>query len=700
MQKFYSTNMSSSQLRKFVTNSWDWQNERVLWNYNKETNVAATIWNMLHKFCELYIKTWKIDYAVKCGFLCFHSWKDWRDYYFDIDRLAKEVWCIENWLINLSEIEKHITLDNIQKIFGTKSINYRLTGKPQQIMDWYKAGYNNFINEETEYWEIEWVELSLEYEISDTLWSHKVKSPLPFKSISDVVARTKTTRFIKSWNTIHEIPEWSLYIMDYKFKKKFSDFDEENPNYILQAFFNYYTVREHFSEAPKFIVFEETKLSQNKDGSSQKQNMYIVFEWDAWEVYKAFLWRYLLEAFARMELLQDRDLLFNIFDPYDWKWEWEKQKEYYTEVWVWELKTKIITSERSKDKIINPMGDRKAIKWFEKIEESSKTEEVLSIERIILNKFREYGILLNFVEIKEWYAFDRYFYAPARGVTMVSIKKKVDEIKLATWIDWISIEAPAKGTQYIGVDVPRENRNYLELKKIAKSWPPIIPVWKNINWDRVEIDLSDSDCPHLIVAGATGSWKSEFFKVAFNALKDKWHTILLDPKRTGLIKLKNEADVWYYKIEDIFTQLELIKQTMHARNDQIAEAGCENIYEYNKGKRWKNRLSEIFVFVDELAWMTLEPEIWPEIVRILVQIVNLWRSAWIHFIWATQRPSVDVIPWRLKANIWTRVCFKLASSIDSWVVLDEAWAETLLGKWDMLFKHNWEMQRLQSFYVK
>jgi S-DNA-T family DNA segregation ATPase FtsK/SpoIIIE len=84
------------------------------------------------------------------------------------------------------------------------------------------------------------------------------------------------------------------------------------------------------------------------------------------------------------------------------------------------------------------------------------------------------------------------------------------------------------------------------------------------------------------------------------------------------------------------------------------------------------------------------------------RIAQMARAVWMHLIVATQRPSVDVITWLIKANIPSRIAFTVASHIDSQTVLGKKWAEDLLGRWDMLYYPTWAMdpERVQWVLVE
>jgi len=124
-----------------------------------------------------------------------------------------------------------------------------------------------------------------------------------------------------------------------------------------------------------------------------------------------------------------------------------------------------------------------------------------SIEDKIRIKFLDYGIPVEYVKTVEGYAINQILYTPSRGVSMKNIESKTKELQQATGIEEIRIEAPIPGTQYVGVEYPREERRFLPLSEYTiQNKGLIIPIGKDINGKVEEIDLTDADNPHLIVA--------------------------------------------------------------------------------------------------------------------------------------------------------------------------------------------------------
>lgn len=694
----YIKSLSYSQLRTFITNSWEWANNKLLGIYDNTVWVASATGTILHKFVEIYLKTGNVEDAIGACYKCLYDGPDGNTY-----------------LIDPSLDTKVVAFQDLKQHFKTKVIDFKKTGSNEEIMKNVKSWIEAFLSEQIDYGDILGLEKNMSYDVVDVIGGNmEVRSPVAFQAISDEVCRTNKERvLLLSWE-LQTIPAGSIFIEDTKFKSTHGDMNAEDPGYIFQAFFNYYCVKAEFGEAPAFIIFREIKTSKNKDGSSQHQTITIPFFGNIFEEYKVYFWRYILESFERIRIIQDRDFLFNIFDMYNsWK-EWEKQKAYYLWVPVGQLKSRIAMTQKNKIASNVPvMGDRDP---FQKARTLKKwevpTEDLSTIENKIRIAFQNFGVVVKYEKVMEWYAFDQYLFHPARGITMFKICSHLPEIIQALEMDWIRIEAPVLWTKFIGVEIPREDRKFAKLEKAPKDKRPLLPIGIDVKWEETFIDLSDSWSPHLIVAGKTWSGKSEFIKSAIFALKNKWEIIIIDPKRVWLSSVKSFASEYYVDIEQIEIKLACLRLEMEEIYSELETLWAESIYEEKVA--WKFRRK--FIFIDEfasLAYATLQKEvtgkrglpevvldkIWERIITHVLQITNLWRAAGIHLILATQRPDIKVIPGNIKANISTRVCFALASQVDSKVVLDDIGAEKLLGKGDMLFKNEGNMKRLQWFYI-
>lgn len=704
-QEFLISNISYSQLRTFLTNPGEWQNNRLLWKYDNKVWISGAVWTVLHTFVEQYLKFWWLEKAIEKAFSTIYNSENGLTYIVpisEIENLQNEIETYKNNPEKVENIKK--SFDSwVWNLFWVRVVDFWKTGSNEKLIKDIKAWIEAFLSENVDYWEVLEVEFSMETEAFDKLlWKTLVKSPIPFKAITDEICRTTSTKtIIVDWAP-ETLDPGVLFLEDTKFKSSHSDMNAEDPKYIFQAFFNYYCVLNHFGEAPKYMIFREIKTSKNKDGSSQHQTITIPFFGKTFEEYKIYFWRYILESFERIKFIQERDFLFNIFDVYNWAQEWEKQKAYYLDVEVWQLKSRIAqTSKNRFSQNVPVMWDRDPLfKNSKNIWKDVEVEDLFSTENKIRNAFRNFWVLVNFEKKVDGYSFDQYLFSTARWVTMWKVKMHLPEIIQALEVEkWIRIEAPVLWTKFIWVEIPREERKFAKLKKLPKSEKnPIIQIWIWINGEIEKVDLSDPDSPHLIVAGQTWSWKSIFLESAIESLKDKWVLHLIDPKRVWLMTYKNIA--WSYDTlaQEVIVRLDLLTQAMYATYNFLENLWKKDIYEANKELKWKSKFGSHFIIIDELASLTHDPDLWKDIMWKIWQLVNLWRAAGFHVILATQRPDIKVIPGNIKANISTRVCFSLATKVDSKVVIDEEWAEQLLGKWDMLFMNRW-IKRLQGFYI-
>ncbi len=210
--------------------------------------------------------------------------------------------------------------------------------------------------------------------------------------------------------------------------------------------------------------------------------------------------------------------------------------------------------------------------------------------------------------------------------------------------------------------------------------------------------------PHLMIAGSTGSGKSVainslILSIIFKSTPDEVKLILIDPKRLEL----NLYDGIPHLFTPIVTEpkvaanvLRRATMEMEDRLKRLAQHGVRNIEQYNKlfepgstldlfdteGNQ-ERPLPYLVIVIDELAdLMMVEPQ---NVEESITRLAQMARAVGIHLILATQRPSVDVITGLIKANLPSRIAFRVASKVDSRTILDSNGAEALLGRGDMLF---------------
>ena len=296
---------------------------------------------------------------------------------------------------------------------------------------------------------------------------------------------------------------------------------------------------------------------------------------------------------------------------------------------------------------------------------------------------------------------------PAIGVKVQKIKALGNDIALNMEAKSIRIIAPIPGKAVVGIEVPNSQPQEVGFKDMLMAYQqsshkfniPIL-LGKAVNGDYVMSDLSKM--PHCIIAGATGSGKSVcintiIMSIVMNARPDQIKLIMVDPKKVELTpytKLPHMLAPVITEPQGAAAALGWLVKEMEKRYDILKLVGVRNIDSFNKrvvNKELEDGFNqEIPVFmpfivgiIDELADLMMVAS--NDIETPIARIAQMARAVGIHLILATQRPSREVITGLIKANFPTRISFKVASRVNSQIVIDETGAESLLGNGDMLF---------------
>ncbi len=299
-------------------------------------------------------------------------------------------------------------------------------------------------------------------------------------------------------------------------------------------------------------------------------------------------------------------------------------------------------------------------------------------------------------------------------VRVSKIVSLADDLKLSLAATRIRIQAPVPGRNYVGIEVPNDQKSMVRLRDVVESasYKRIktglrIALGKDVSGIPLATDLTSM--PHLLIAGTTGSGKSVCVNAILTCLllnntPDDLRLILVDPKRVefsnynGIPHLLAPVVV---EAEKVIGALQWMLREMDARYHKFAAAGARNLEEYNVRMqlRGEKKLPKLVIVIDELAdLMMLAPA---ETQAAITRLAQLARATGLHLVLATQRPSTDVITGLIKANFPARIAFSVATMIDSRVILDQPGAEELLGHGDMLFQAPDAAApvRLQGVYV-
>ena len=324
------------------------------------------------------------------------------------------------------------------------------------------------------------------------------------------------------------------------------------------------------------------------------------------------------------------------------------------------------------------------------------------------NVFADFNIQIKVINVKLGPVVTLYEILPSAGIKINTIINLAGDISRSMGVGAVRI-AQIFGTQYLGVEVPNEQRESVTIKELLsdpnfKNSPHKIPICigKDISGNIEVIDLSKT--PHLLVAGTTGSGKSVFINTLLTSLLYKFspkdlRLILIDPKMLELSVYNDIAHLLTPVVTEprkAIIALKWVCKEMERRYSLMNEEGTRNLEGYNQ--KSPDPLPFIIVFIDEMADLMMTAG--KEVEHYVQRLAQMARACGIHVVMATQRPSVDIITGSIKANFPSRISFQVASKYDSRTILGEIGAEQLLGNGDMLMSKNGSnLVRYQSAFI-
>ena len=262
------------------------------------------------------------------------------------------------------------------------------------------------------------------------------------------------------------------------------------------------------------------------------------------------------------------------------------------------------------------------------------------------------------------------------------------------------------GQPYLGIELPNPSPDIVRFTELDPDYADYaLPLTLGVMPDGNTLCADLAAMPHLLVAGTTGSGKSVALHTMILSLigtydADELAFVMIDPKQVELSYYTNLPHMMFEAATDLDTAIERLNwlvEEMDTRFAALSDIGVRDIATYNQRVTAGDRLPYIVTVIDELADLMLSGKKLVE--DPLVRLAQKARAVGIHLIVATQRPSSKVITGLIKANFPTRIALRVASKIDSRVILDANGAEALLGKGDMLFSQGSTVQRLQGAFV-
>lgn len=338
--------------------------------------------------------------------------------------------------------------------------------------------------------------------------------------------------------------------------------------------------------------------------------------------------------------------------------------------------------------------------------------EYIRLGRQLENAFAEYNAEVKTNPPVIGPTFLRFPVELGKKVTVKSLRQRVEEVQVR-----LNLDAPPFVTNEGGrlsIDLQRPDRKTVFFSEIRAQLPARddllgnakAPVGVKLNKELKLVDFSEAESAHLLVAGTTGSGKSEWLRAAVAGLlltntPETLRFAFADPKRNAFQLLRDSPFLHgsiTYEETEVLAQLEKLIGEMEARYEWMADVGADTLRDLIR--HTGQRMPRIFFICDEYGFlMAGDPKTRKEMERLIKKLGNKARAAGIHMILATQQPSRQVITGPIQTNINARVGLRLPSAIESKMLLAESGAEALLGRGDLLYKSVGDPVRLQSPYL-
>jgi S-DNA-T family DNA segregation ATPase FtsK/SpoIIIE len=342
-----------------------------------------------------------------------------------------------------------------------------------------------------------------------------------------------------------------------------------------------------------------------------------------------------------------------------------------------------------------------------KTERKVDERELMEGARLLEEKCREFAVEGAVAQIHPGPVVTTFEFKPDAGVKYGKITGLADDLCLAMQAESVLIDRiPGKST--VGIQIPNHAREQISLRELLQSEAYqrsgsklTLALGKTIHGEPYMTDLATM--PHLLIAGSTGTGKSVAINsmlssILFRASPEEVRLIMIDPKRVELGMYEDIPHLMTPVVVDPKQAVNALRwavKEMEERYKKLAAAGVRNIEQFNRNAAHAAKepatepaeivlpLPYIVVVIDELADLMMVAR--GDVEESIARLAQMARAVGVHLLLATQRPSVDVITGLIKANLPSRISFRVQSKIDSRTILDGNGAEQLLGRGDMLF---------------
>jgi hypothetical protein len=342
--------------------------------------------------------------------------------------------------------------------------------------------------------------------------------------------------------------------------------------------------------------------------------------------------------------------------------------------------------------------------------------EIEALRRSLGAAFEEYGTPLTIApDAVSGCAFTRFYASPKRGVSVRSIERVTDNV----WTRLQTSKPPRVALEHgrIAIDVERTERmpapfefwqaRLMSGEQSARNGASRVAVGVTVDGKLLCADLSDSQSPHMLVVGTTGSGKSEWLRamiasLLFTNTPAKLRLALIDPKRLAFAMLAGSRFLWKPVVYDegAVELLDALVEEMEQRYMLFQHRGADDLAAFNAGASEIDQLPRIVCVCDEFADLLLRDRTSRRAIEDRVARLGVkGRAAGVHLVFATQRAGREILKGTIDSNLPARVALAVPRANDSRLILGERGAESLLGKGDLLYKDIGAPVRAQGLVV-
>jgi hypothetical protein len=334
-----------------------------------------------------------------------------------------------------------------------------------------------------------------------------------------------------------------------------------------------------------------------------------------------------------------------------------------------------------------------------------------AVPRRVADAFAAFGLSVEAGEVVEGPQVTRVKVRPSAGVKVASLAHRAEDLQVSLALDAPPLIRPGRG--FVTIDVPRAQRPTLLLLDAlasgvagASESPMVFPVGVGIEGEPIVLDFCDANTCHILVAGASGSGKSEWLKTLVTSIAQRnppqhLRIALIDPKVLTFGGVGNSPYLWRSVATDLGSALGILRDAiaeMESRYRTLAREGLVSLQD--RFREGRTDIPFLVVVFDEFADLILtgrsERKRFEETVA---RLAGKGRAAGIHLVLATQRPDRTVVTGLIKSNLPMKVCLRTANAVSSQIVLGEMGAESLLGKGDLLCDLGNGPVRAQSYFI-